>query len=369
MKSLRLSLAAALTASFTALTAVQAAEILDAKKVVPEFVAMGLKPKVTKLVDPRFKELSYDEDKYYLDVRFGKITPEQFKSLKAYFGNVTSVPYVATREYDILDFVQPAMQAVANQTFEPVAYDTEFIMEKVDFSDENQVDEFIWGMQKSGLSSFTNCWNTTMEITKLRHPKSDPRKTDYVLYWPGRWQANEELKDSKYSDPVKPEALQTGDVLLVKVAEGADEEGMVQHTAIVLTKNLLFEKTDAGDNDPYRISLREDVLAKYKKVFEGSEIFAYRRFNGAGKEPLPSPKLGIDEKEFKPWFLKALKKANPLLKIDHLTSGCETGLGGGCNLTYIEAHPAKVILNPRTGRGILKADQAVLKRFKALKGI
>ncbi len=357
----------ALALALTVLTASQsrAAEILNADEVLPELRGTGIKATVTKLVDPRFAELSYAEDRYYLDISFGKLNPNQFKDLHARYGGRSQVKYDAKRVYNLLDFLDPAMQAVANQVFLPKHYETDFYHDYVEKFDDSYA---FFAIRKNGISSWTNCWNTTWEILKLRNPS----EKHFMLYWPGRETANQVFNDDTRGEIVAEKEIQNGDVLMVEAKQimlsGAT---MLQHTALIINSQLVFEKTDASENDAYRISLRKDVLKKYEEVFNDEErVIEYRRFGGSGKKPVPSEHFPKTEDFFEGHKqLRALTaKKLPDLKIQNLSIGCELGLGGGCDPLAVEAVPTKLIIWSKTGRGILSGDKADLERFVPLKG-
>jgi hypothetical protein len=364
---MKLPVRIALALALTVLTAIQsqAADILNADEVLPELRGSGIKATVTKLVDPRFEQLSYPEDRYYLDISFGKLTPDQFKDLHARYGGRSQVKYDPKRIYNLLDFLDPAMQAVANQVFVPKNYDTEFYQDYVDKFDDSYA---FFAIRKNGIASFTNCWNTTWEILKLRNPG----EKHFMLYWPGRETANEVFNNDTHGEIVAEKEVKNGDVLMIEAKQvmlsGAT---MLQHTALIINSQLVFEKTDSSENDAYRISLRKDVLKKYAEVFNDEErVIEYRRIGGAGKTPLPSEMFPKKEDFFDGHKqLRALTaKKLPDLKIQNMSIGCELGMGGGCDPMAVEAVPTKLVIWSKTGRGILSGDKADLERFQPLKG-
>lgn len=332
---------------------------------ISDFARYGIQAQVTKKTDPRLKNLEYAEDQYYLEVNLGRLSRTQFDAMKAHFKNVSQVPYNPKKEYDLTDFLHPAIQATVNQVYLPKSYNTEKLFD-VETDDDSMM--FIHAARKSGISSSSNCWNTTAEILRLEHEGFNPNKSVYRLYWPGRWDANDWFTDEKFSSVVNERAILPGDVLVVKQKNSMmDESYMLQHTAIVLSSSLVFEKTDTSENDPYRISFRRDVEAKYRKVFSDDErLIELRRFTKGGENPFSAPVLGVHD--LTPAGRKLVKKLVPNLPLERLTSGCETGLGGGCDVIINEVHEPKLIINSNTGRGILYGKRDLLDRFVPLKG-
>ncbi|WP_413290712.1 hypothetical protein [Bdellovibrio sp. HCB337] len=330
----------------------QAGIQLNAKDVVPEIVDLGIQPTVLKITPARLQKLSYKEDQYILQITIGRITADQFSKLKALYGGYSQVPYDQNRSYDLIDFLPPAIQAVVNKTFTAEYYDTSRLIElEWDEKDPDAMD--LWALQKSGISFFTNCWGTTMEVLKsLRTPR--PEST-FTLSWPARWTADDIFKAPEHSSKVKTRSVRIWDVLTIS------ESNMLQHTAIILGKNLVFEKTDTTDNDAYRLSVRADVHGKYKTLFEGKAKTEYRRF-GSRKDPIPTDTPAELSENVK----KILLNVNPELPVDNVTVGCEVRFGGGCDVVFTEIGYLKLKIDSKTGRGYLTGDQKYMKRFTEL---
>jgi len=332
---------------------------------ISDFAKFGIQAQVTKKSDARLRKLEYKEDHYYLEVKLGRLSQEQYRAMLALYGNSSRVPYDAAKEYDLVDFLHPAMQATVNQIFLPKNYDTSRLsgldLEK-DVSEDAAA--FFFNAHKNGISSFSNCWNTTMELLRLMHPSADKNKMTYRLYWPSRWEATDIFFDEKTSKVIKPAAATTGDTLVVKLKAGGMAVGdSIQHSALLISPSLVFERTDTSENDPYRISFRRDVEEKYKKLFsEDKWYLEYRRF--LSLEAITPPSVGVTELTAKDRQL--LNRLAPGIPLERLTAGCETGLGGGCSVIYNEVREASVITNPKTGRGIFYAPRELLDRFSPL---
>ena len=329
-----------------------------------EFKAMGINNvTVTKKYSPRLQNLSYEQDKYFLEVKFGKLTRTQYNRLQEKFGNFSQVPYSPRRSYQLLDFLHPAMQAVANQTFD----DQYFSMQGYfDYGDDEPPME-LYMVERNGISSFTNCWNTTLEITKMLTSRANLSDQTFNLYWPGRWQTHDLLNNEEFGLEVSREELTYGDTIIVNSIEYAmgGQSYMLRHTAIALTPNLVFEKTDSGENDPYRISLLSDVTEKYAGIFteENEMQLVFKRLSDTERSEILEPEVG----DYFGAELRDLVQGHfPQVNLDKLYVGCETRMGGGCDQIISEVHSAKLRIYSRTGRGIFLAPQKVLRRFKGL---
>ncbi|MAZ47659.1 MAG: hypothetical protein CME65_03800 [Halobacteriovoraceae bacterium] len=334
------------------------------EKIENEFKTLGLKNvSVSKIRPTRLQNLREKEDRYYLEVKFGKLTRTEFEMLKNKFGHFSQVPYSSRRDYQLLDFLHPAMQAVANQTFKSQYSSMDGYF---DYEGDNIPVE-LYMLERNGIGSFTNCWNTTLEITRMLTPHANLFEQTFHMYWPGRWQTDDLLNNEDYGQKISRKDLEYGDTVIVNSIEHAmgGLDYMLRHTAIALTPNLVFEKTDAGDNDAYRISLLEDVIQKYEGIFtvEDELQIIYKKLSDSEKAEIPTPVAGdIFGAE-----LRELAQGHfPHVNFNSLSVGCETRMGGGCDQILTEVHRAGVRIYSRTGRGILLAPQKVLRRFQSL---
>lgn len=339
-------------------------EQLSFQSVLPELAAKGISGTARKIVDPRLAEsiwISDDENRYHLDIQFGTLSPSDFETIRAFFGGHTKVPYQRDRAYDITDFLHPAMQAVVNQTFQTRSFSGQALWEDPraeSFGGEEQFES----LAKNGIEINANCYNTTSELVRQIYEG----RTAFNLYIPSREDANTWFSSDEYSEEVDDKALRFGDVLAVKQRqESMGNTPYVMHTTMALSQHLVFEKTNASEDDAYRIALRSDVLALYKRTFGNDLVLSYRRF-GATRKPLPTLKAPANEVETK--YVELLKATHPDLKPENITLTTDFAFGsGGWSVAATEIQPTEVILNPRTQRGILKAKSSVLARFVALK--
>ncbi len=323
--------------------------------VFPEFAKLNIAANVEKKESKRFAELGYEQDRYYLSVNLGKISQTQFNSLQAFYGSRSQVSYESTRNYDLSDFLPPSIQAVTNQTFAPIEYSFGALHEATEYDYLQDTDSAVdlWALSKNGLMTQTNCWNTTFEnLNAILF-----NKTTYRLFLPGRWTANDEVDSS--SQLIQEKDLQPWDMLIIREKSSvAPDTAMLMHTALFINKNVVFEKTDTSENDPYRLSLVQDVLTKYKEVFGDQLVVEHRR----ATQPLFNEIPYMND----PIIQEIIKKYHPDVNTNFIASGCETGMGGGCDM-YLEAVvPTEIIIYKKTGRGILKGPKNALDRFSPL---
>jgi hypothetical protein len=52
----------------------------------------------------------------FIEVRFGRLSPTSYAQLVGYFGLENAQQYDASRSYDLIDFLQPKLQALVNRT-------------------------------------------------------------------------------------------------------------------------------------------------------------------------------------------------------------------------------------------------------------
>lgn len=323
-------------------------------EVFPEFSTLNLSATMEKKDSKKFADLSYEQDRYYLSVQFGKVSQTQFDALKSFYGSRSQVAYQDTRSYDLSDFLPPSIQAVINQTFSPIFHNTDGLYsEKYEYLLDTDSGMDFWALRKNGLSTVTNCWNTTFEnINAIVFGKNT-----YRLTVPSRWTAGDEVDAA--SKVIDRDDVQLWDMLVIREKSFVSEDSsMLMHTALFLNKNVVFEKTDSSENDPYRLSLVKDVLAKYKEIFGEHLIVEYRR----ATQPFLQTEVYMQD----PIILELIKKLDASVNTDFISAGCETGMGGGCDMYLTTVVPTEIITYKKTGRGILKGPKNVLDRFSPL---
>ncbi len=327
--------------------------------VFPELAREGIEGTVEKRVDPRLLRLAQENNRYYLDVRFGALDEQRFERLRKFFGGHSQVPFAEGRRYALVDFLHPATQALVNHTYTTSLFGTRELREAG--GPELEEDPMFLELSQNGISIMTNCYNTTAELLRYLHPVH--RGSTLLLYFPDRFEADGWFSDDAFSTKVREADVEPGDALVVTQTDELSETSTIAHTALVVSKEVVFEKTDVSDDDPYRLALRKDVVAAYSGP--GFSV-GYRRFNGAGKQPLPEKALPTNE--VSPAYMAAIARAHPALKPDNITVAQDVGFAGSTNPQPNEIQPVNVVVDPTTGRGMLEGERSVLARFVALKG-
>lgn len=141
------------------------------------------------------------------------------------YGNYSKVSFNPNQNYELLDFLPPAMQALANKTFQS---------SNMMVSSRNQEISFIF---KNGVSVASNCFNTTFEIIRSLQNKNQELKHRFFI--PDRWNATDLILDAKYGQSVSPSQIKPYDVLYY-TAKSHMGMSTLQHTAIYLSDDLVF---------------------------------------------------------------------------------------------------------------------------------
>lgn len=344
-------------------------EIAEAKnwKIWSELLGEHRDPrlKVTKtcILEPDHEYSAYDG--YILDVFIGRIKTEAaFNRMKAYFGGLSKVPFSPEKDYNLIDFLPPAMQAMVNKVFLPDHYPhLSEKMSELKYGEESDIDtDALHMVFKNGVGSSSNCWNTTIENIRLMFGGDKSGLGEYHLYWPGRWEVSEYINDpipetsapNPISRVLRPEQIRFGDVLVVYQTGFADTKSL-QHTSLVLTPDLVFEKIDSSAEHAYRIALRDDSPTKIKDILkddarEYTVGVEYRRVNPEIAFP-PPDRLKLEDPEVLP--KKTYDRLPQEIKDLFLTMGCETGLGGGCDTQTTAVAKVRIGIDGKTGRGTL----------------
>ena len=291
--------------------------------------ATGAVVSVKKITPKRLQSLSEAEDRYLLSGLIEIDSAAEFEKVKTLLMKGSTLTYSGKKTYPLKDFLPPVARALVNRVFEVKSWETDALrpyLDKPEYGD----DPVLWFLIKNGLGSFSNCWNTTVELIRSVHPHWDQ---EVMLYWPGRDVVTYTMRDKAYSVLVPESKARPGDVLIISRKSELNQDGEGQHTAVLFSKDVVFEKTDSSENDPWRMSLLSDVVKKYKRIFGKEFKMEFRRFEGKTIFPHFSStedQLGV---------AKLIKKYIPGVDPNFLNMGCETGLGGGCDgiVTVVES--------------------------------
>ena len=186
------------------------------------------------------------------DFRFGHVTKEQFELLSRSYGGMGTDRFSEDREYSLVDFLPPRMQAVVNHGFKFMRLPLpESITSLLKPTREFEV--------RTKVSFETNCWSTAYAL-------SLPWDGNYTAFLGNEFQVERVFFNADYAKPigaVKPDSkckgvgclidsaiqdnLEFGDVLVVV----NESNNVIRHAAVFLDKDVYFEKSANATN--YRI--------------------------------------------------------------------------------------------------------------------
>lgn len=319
---------------------------------------LGLRAKIEKTELKKTDNLRDDEDRYLLTISFGKLTQSQFNELHRYMGGESKVTFDKDRFYEMIDFLSPLQQALINKTFHSYSLVPSWGGDR-EFKNEGTK----WNL-KNGVEVFSNCWNTAWEVTRCNYPNNQDE--NYYLYWPGRWEADSVLKNQENSVLVEEAHIQNGDMLIVSAGGSMAPGAMIQHAALFVTPDILFEKSNGSKDDSFRLSFAKDVIQKYKKIFAENFDLEIRRFNQPGQKQLAVPNLKDDDVDHE--IVKEIREIPGMEKHPGpLHFGAEVGLGGGNSSAITGILIFQVKIDPKTGRGVLDGQPQDLAHFKKIK--
>jgi hypothetical protein len=192
-----------------------------------------------------------------LGFQFGRLSRTQWQILSQHYSSWHHhrTPYNSLRNYDLLDFLPPVIQALDRHRF---------ISETRSLS------------PVSDRQLVTNCWGTTYEILRLsqRSTLESP-----VLFVTKAQPMLNLLR--RISTPITT-TIQPGDVLLVSHRHGNQE--YLDHTAIAIDQQIVFEKAGTGDTVPYRLI----DLGTIRQIWN-PQVFSYEWRRPIRGQELPHP--------------------------------------------------------------------------------
>lgn len=193
-----------------------------------------------------------------LQVKYGKLNEEDFKQLKSSFNNSSLVKFDLEREYELIDFLPPVGQALLNQVM--FVTERELRLEKT-----QELSDYYRGDYRGVIRTQTlsNCEGTAYEFLRSMWGRSDG---SFAVYLPDRYAIEVALKEG--AQRVKQEDLRVGDLLVVRAWSEFLGAADIQHVAVVVGENLVFEKTGGYYDEPYRIFRITDVIQGLKNQLD-----------------------------------------------------------------------------------------------------
>lgn len=208
-----------------------------------------------------------------LDAEFGTLSEINFDRLKsrycAWSDTKSRVKWDARREYSLLDFLPPIMQAVSGRHFRSTRSRQKNLPSFVDDRTRMYAEQCVL------LTS--NCWGFAWEVlfqadnpdtSAMTVSTADPTSAWRAFTGPGfdlvqsSLTKPQLLKDAK----LRNRRLQGGDVLLLwHTISCSDRPNKVylDHVVTCIDEDVYFEKSGSGDNVPYRLNTWEGITKNF----------------------------------------------------------------------------------------------------------
>lgn len=208
-----------------------------------------------------------------LGFEFGRLTYRQWQRLVTTYATWHNrrnlAHYDRDRNYTLMDFMPPIMQAWNRHRFY-----------------EQDLTPFR-SPATSKIKLAANCWGTLYEILRLAQRDNPPPPTLFVT-------ESQPMLDTlrQRSMPIQPHP-QTGDIVLIHHQHG--DRTYLDHVALVVDRQLFFEKAGAGNHVPYRLIDRQTLERIWNpKVY----TFEYRRPYSQQGWQAPEQRFGQGGKPF-----------------------------------------------------------------------
>lgn len=284
-----------------------------------------------------------------VQVRFGTLQPDQFQALQREFGGQSKVKYDPARDYQVADFLPPALQGLLHQDLD--------VGEPVLLKGTKRLRDLGEGDYTIAVSP--NCHGTAWEAARAY--QGHVRASVSLHY------ADGSAADARYADPkaFSPlgragpgeapgflSSLRPGDVVAFNKPGPDGQDFDLLHSAVYAGGGLFFEKPDtemdAYTETPYRLATWDQVVAPIQD-FTGEAPAATARRPLGPLEPGLTAFAFDDSGKLEAW---ARKQGTSLGK--PLVVELELGLGGGVRGYHASAvETFKVKVGP-DGRGVLE---------------
>lgn len=318
----------------------------------------GIPSKVFKeIVAP---ELEEENRNYRLRVEFGKLTKVQYDLLMNRFGGEGLVTFDVNRNYELVDFLTPKIQALDGRWFLTVTEPESRI--PIQWNDPKLV--LSGNREPVDVSDGFNCWMVLYEILRdIKKPFAE-RKMTFSFF--GSAIAGPMFKaGATFSDAGKlkkpdwqPNANNAarnanravGDVLVIHSQFNFNAPA---HVAMWIDDDIYFEKTNFSSEDPMRLAFFNDVVSPYLGQDDESQPLRMEFLRlGPTAKPLPSPESFAGVYPFKVGEIDGIKlpKLPPDIQKSVIFS-LDTTLGGSLG-TYSVSRIVTVPLqrDAKTGR-------------------
>ena len=211
---------------------------------------LGIKYKCETLWDESTKFKPWQQR---LSFVFGHLTFTEFNAIRDHYKKlnktVKKLTYNQQKNYQLIDFLSPALQTLNGSRFIPEFTPLPDNLSSYFVKSERD-------MISNTLSTYMNCWGLVYEV--LRQP---PKEINIFIARPqlmSRYirqqstlitQAND-VRDASFTQNMQP-----GDVILVLHDNNNVE--YLDHAAVVIDKGIFFEKAGSGKDVPIRLTDKE----------------------------------------------------------------------------------------------------------------
>ncbi len=267
------------------------------------------------------------ESKEIIQIPLGKLTQEEFNKLRDYFPFQSQINWEKNREYDLVDFLSPVMQALSGK----------YLKERYD-SDLPWMNQEDIDLRTTSVSQVSNCFTTTWEI--LRNLFLPVNQQVFHAFWWNDEMTFDLLTRPDISEAISEQRSNTGDAVIFfgENNKGGDTFRILLHTAIRITDDLYFDKPDTTSEYGWRLVRKKTMYdfisenTKYLVEEEGYQIRSeHRRFHGSNLLTNPATLALVRDGE----------KATDGLGYPVLMTS-ETRPGGGITGSYYSLVPFQV---------------------------
>ena len=300
------------------------------------------------------------------EIHFGKLSGEQFEALSEHFGGHSQVTYSPNREYQLVDFLPPTIQALVNKDLQLPEKET--IPNSASWGEE-EIPPLLPGGQDKSVSLNMNCHGTawgaamayqmpegqdhsnsqipvflacpvSMANTTYVHEGDDDGKFEKITTYQGNDFSQFEL------DKLKP-----GDMIQFFQENPRTGEESLLHTATYVGGGMFFEKPNtesATEEFPFRLAPLGDITSVYRRDFDDDLRTSVIRPQKPMKKPGEAFSSSVQGQA------QALAQQEGKSLGVELISEWDTGMSGNILGEYIGAVKyVDIQLDPETGRGSL----------------
>jgi hypothetical protein len=203
-----------------------------------------------------------------LEFEFGQLTKAQWQQLQKAYATWQKHPifYDPRRHYTLMDFMPPLMQALNAHQF----HAEQVPLPKSLFDLRSNEKEM-----STQASVIANCWGTLYELLRTSQSASAMPFT----FMTSRDEMEQWLQQQ--SRPITDRA-QSGDILAIYHRLG--NRTYLDHVALVVDEQILFEKAGTGDDTPYRLVHRDTLEQSWRP-----DIFTFEMRRPILDQPLSPP--------------------------------------------------------------------------------